>query len=63
VALGYLRSSSVLQVMETADVTGLIIFVGMVGAYTFILLGCLERRLKKVDRVIKQVEDDAKYVS
>ena len=49
--------------METADVTGLIIFVGMVGAYTFILLGCLERRLKKVDRVIKQVEDDTKYVS
>jgi hypothetical protein len=49
--------------MEAADVTGLIIFVGMVGAYTFILLGCLERRLKKVDRVVKQAEEDAKYVN
>jgi hypothetical protein len=45
--------------METADVTGLIIFAGMVGAYTFILLGCLERRLKKVGQVV----DDSKYVN
>jgi hypothetical protein len=49
--------------METADVTGLIIFVGMVSAYTFILLGCLEKRLKSMARVVKQAEEDAKYVS
>ena len=49
--------------METADLKGLVIFTGIVAMYTFILLGCLERRLKKVDRDIRQVEDDAKYVS
>jgi hypothetical protein len=49
--------------METADVVGLIIFVGTVGAYTFILLGCLERSLKKVERVVKKCEEDAKYVN
>jgi len=49
--------------MEAADVTGLIIFVGMVGAYTFILLGCLERRLKKVDKVVRLIESDTKYVN
>jgi hypothetical protein len=49
--------------METADVAGLVIFVGMVGAYTFILLGCIERRLKKVDKVVRLVESDAKYVN
>lgn len=45
--------------METADVAGFVIFVGMVGAYTIILLGCLERRLKKVGQVV----EDAKYVN
>lgn len=45
------------------ELKGLVIFTGIIAMYTFILLGCLERRLKKVDRVIKQVEDDAKYVS
>ena len=49
--------------MDTADVAGLIIFVGTVGAYTFILLGCLERSLKKVDRVVKKCEEDSKYVN
>lgn len=45
------------------EIKGLVIFTGIIAMYTFILLGCLERRLKKVDRVVKQVEDDAKYVS
>ena len=49
--------------METADVAGLVIFVGMVGAYTFILLGCLEQRLKKMDRVVKKCEEESKYVN
>lgn len=49
--------------METADVTGFVIFVGMVGAYTIILLGCLERRLEKVARSVKKCEDDSKYVN
>jgi len=45
--------------METADVAGFVIFVGMVSAYTFVLLGCLERRLKKVGQVV----EDSKYVN
>jgi len=45
------------------EIKGLVIFTGIIAMYTFILLGCLERRLKKVDRVVKQVEDDVKYVS
>lgn len=38
---------------------GLVILTGIVAMYTFVLLGCLERRLKKVDRVI----EESKYVS
>jgi hypothetical protein len=45
--------------MEIEELKGLVIFIGIVGAYTFVLLGCLERRLKKVAAVI----DDAKYVN
>jgi hypothetical protein len=49
--------------MYTEESKGLVIFVGFVAIYTFILVGCLERRLKKVDRIVKQVEEDAKYVN
>ena len=45
--------------METADMKGLVILTGIVAMYTFVLLGCLERRLKKVDRAV----DDLKYVN
>jgi len=45
--------------MYTEEVKGLVIFIGILGAYTFVLLGCLEQRLKKVAKVI----DDAKYVN
>jgi len=47
--------------MEIAELKGLVIFVGVVGAYTFVLLGCMKRRL---DRVVKQIEEeDSKYVN
>lgn len=49
--------------METADLKGLVIFTGVGAMYTFIILGCLERRLKKVDKVVKQAEEDSKYVN
>jgi len=45
------------------DVKGLVIFTGMVAMYAFVLLGCMERRLKNVDRVVKRIEDDTKYVN
>lgn len=49
--------------VETDAVKGLVIFTGTVALYVFVLLGCLERRLKNVSRVIKKVEDDVKYVN
>ena len=45
--------------METDSIKGLVIFTGIVSVYVFVLLGCLERRLKKIDRII----EDSKYVS
>jgi hypothetical protein len=49
--------------MYIEEVKGLAIFTGVVAMYTFIILGCLERRLKKVGRVVKQAENDSKYVN
>ena len=49
--------------MYTEEVKGLVIFTGIVAMYTFVLLGCLERRLKKLDRVVKKAEEDSKYVN
>jgi hypothetical protein len=43
--------------MEIEEVKGLVIFMGIVGVYTFVLLGCMERRLKHIE------EEDAKYVN
>lgn len=49
--------------MDTESVKGLVVFVGIFAAYTFVLLGCMERRLKKVDKVVRLVESDSKYVN
>jgi hypothetical protein len=49
--------------MYTEEVKGLVIFTGIVAMYTFVLLGCLEGRLKKVARAVKQADEDSKYVS
>jgi len=37
-------------------VKGLVIFTGTVALYVFVLLGCLERRLKKVGNVIEEMK-------
>lgn len=50
--------------MEIAELKGLVIFTGIVAAYTFVLFGCLERKLKRLDRAVKQIEDEnSKYVN
>jgi hypothetical protein len=49
--------------MYTEEVKGLVIFTGIVAVYTFILLGCLEPRFKKVARAVKKAEEDSKYVN
>lgn len=43
------------------EIQGLVIFVGIVAAYSFVLLGCMARRLDAVGRQIE--EEDAKYVN
>jgi hypothetical protein len=45
--------------MYIEELKGLVFFTGIVAMYTFVLLGCLEQRLKKVSKV----DDDAKYVN
>jgi hypothetical protein len=45
--------------MYIEELKGLVFFTGIVAMYTFVLLGCLEQRLKKVAKVV----DDAKYVN
>lgn len=49
--------------METADAVGFVFFVGTVAIYAFILLGCMERRLKRLDREVKHIEEESKYVN
>jgi len=49
--------------MYTEEVKGLVILTGIVAMYTFVLLGCLEPRFKKVDQAVKKCEEDAKYVN
>ena len=41
------------------EIQGLVIFVGTFAVYAFVLLGCMERRLKRLDRVV----EDSKYVN
>lgn len=49
--------------MEIETFKGLVIFTGVVAMYAFVLAGCMERRLKRLDRVVRQVEEDSKYVN
>ena len=49
--------------MEIEAVRGLVVLTGIVAMYTFILLGCLDQRLRKVDKVVRLVESDSKYVN
>ena len=41
------------------EIQGLCIFLGTFAVYAFVLFGCMERRLKRLDRVV----EDAKYVN
>jgi len=45
------------------EIQGLVIFVGAFAVYAFVLFGCMERRLKRLDRAVKQAEEDKKYVN
>lgn len=49
--------------MEIADVAGLLIFMGTFMTLSVFVCAQMERRLRRVDRVIEQIEEDAKYVN
>lgn len=45
------------------EIQGLVIFAGTFAVYAFVICGCMERRLKSLDRIVKQIEKDGKYVN
>lgn len=49
--------------METEEIKGLAIFTGLLTFGAFILGGMMERKLSRINKVIKQIDDDAKYVN
>ena len=49
--------------METVDVLGVLLVISTFMAWSIILCAEMERKLRRVDRVIKQIEDDTKYVN
>jgi hypothetical protein len=49
--------------MENSDIFGLIIFMGGFMAVSIVLCADMERRLRRIDRVIQDIENDNKYVN
>ena len=49
--------------MEGCDVTGLIILVGSFSLCAFVLMGCMERQLKRLNKILTDAEEDSKYVN
>ena len=46
------------------EIKGLAIFAGTFTIYALVLLGCMERKIRRLGRIVKQIEDeDAKYVN
>lgn len=49
--------------MEIEDVAGLAIFAGTFMILAVVVTACMERRLKKLDKVVRLIESDNKYVN
>jgi hypothetical protein len=49
--------------MQMDDVKGLAILTGFLAFGAFILGGVMERKLARINKVVKQIEEDAKYVN
>ena len=47
--------------MSYDEFKGLVIFTGIVAAYSFVLFGCMAHRLNRIVRQIE--EEDEKYVN
>ena len=48
--------------MEDAS-KGILILAITFSAFAFVLTGCMEMRLKKLGQVVRQIEEDSKYVN
>jgi hypothetical protein len=49
--------------MEMDDVKGVAILSGFLAFGAFILGGMMERKLARINNVVKQIEEDSKYVN
>jgi hypothetical protein len=49
--------------METDEVKGLVFLTVIMTFTAFIMGGLMERRLKKLDRLLFRIEEDTKYVN
>jgi hypothetical protein len=49
--------------MQMDEVNGVAILTGLLTFGAFILGGMMERKLAKIDEVVKQIEEDNKYVN
>ena len=49
--------------MEGCDVAGLVILLGSFSLCAMVLLGCMERQLKLINKILTDADDDNKYVN
>lgn len=49
--------------MDSEDAKGVAILSGLLAFGAFILGGFMERRLAKIDKIVKEIETDSKYVN
>lgn len=59
---GRIKITKLHSSMEDA-LAGLLILTSTLSVFAFVLTGCMERRLKKLGQVVRQIEDDSKYVN
>jgi hypothetical protein len=49
--------------MESDAVAGLVILLGSFSLCAMVLLGCMERQLKRLNKILTDAEEDNKYVN
>jgi hypothetical protein len=49
--------------MEIEDIAGVAIFAGTFMILAVVMTACMERRLARIDKVVRLIESDNKYVN
>lgn len=49
--------------MESDAVAGLVILLGTFSLCAMVLMGCMERQLKVINKILTDAEEDSKYVN